>query len=184
MVAVVTETLEREAGTTTTWWSPATRLPAPYVAVHRYSPDAGMETGYWDGRTWRRMNGAPDDEPTHWAPVRRATPPTDPISAWLRATLEGERERLENLNQCDRRVQWDRRVNQAHRALLERHEDGGDGNCRTCMDLSPYLGPKGRATIPFEPGDVPAPCLEVRILAACYAGRTGYRPEWAPPEGE
>jgi hypothetical protein len=177
----MTPTLEQPA---TAWREPATRLPAPYVSVHVYSPERGVETGYWDGQMWRRRNGAVDEAPTHWAPARRAAPPIDPITAWLRITLENDHDRLENQNQSDRRVQWDRRVNQAHLALLERHTDGGDGHCRTCMDLSDYLGPKGRHVIPFEPGDVPAPCPEVRIIAACYAGRPGYRPEWAPAAPE
>jgi hypothetical protein len=182
VAAGMTELLDQAAALAageTRWWPTAEQLPTEYVAVHVYTPGRGMDTRYWDGRHWRCMNGRTEADPEYWTTVRYPLPPPDPVTAWLRALLDEDRASLQRADRLDG-LAWKRRVNDAHRALLARHVDAGDGTCAACAHPQRHPTARGRQAAAAEPGGAPVPCTEVRILAACYSLCAGYLPQWAP----
>ncbi|MFR0354157.1 DUF6221 family protein [Streptomyces sediminimaris] len=62
----------------------------------------------------------------------------------------------------------------AVRQLLDEHHDTNDGDCAACVD--------GQWGYPTHGGSTPQrfPCRTLRLVAAPYAGRPGYREEWRP----
>lgn len=66
----------------------------------------------------------------------------------------------------------------AKRRIIDEHPNVNDGDCGTCVH--------GRWGYPTHGGSDPQlwPCDTLRLLASVYAGRPGWRSEWAPDEEE
>lgn len=66
----------------------------------------------------------------------------------------------------------------AKRRQIGNHAADKNGCCRTCAHWVSDYTDGYKVRLAYE--GVRSPCLELRLLALPYAGRTGYRSEWQP----